>query len=73
MIYKILSLVPNQPMSVGGSPRCRVYDVDFGWGQPVKMELPTIQKTPGTVSLAESRDGKGGIEIGVVLPGNEMQ
>jgi Transferase family len=70
---KILSLVPNRPMSVGGSPRYRVYDVDFGWGRPVKVELPTIQKTPGTVSLAESRDGKGGIEIGVVLPENEMQ
>ncbi|KAJ3689101.1 hypothetical protein LUZ61_018265 [Rhynchospora tenuis] len=70
---KILSLVPNRPMSIGGSPRYRVYDVDFGWGRPVKVELPTIEKTPGTISLAESRDGKGGIEIGVVLPENEMQ
>ncbi|XP_078148548.1 malonyl-coenzyme A:anthocyanin 3-O-glucoside-6''-O-malonyltransferase-like [Carex rostrata] len=70
---KILSLVPNRPMSVGGSPRYRVYDVDFGWGRPMKVELPSIGHTPGTVSLAESRDGKGGIEIGVVLPENEMQ
>ncbi|KAF3319889.1 malonyl-coenzyme A:anthocyanin 3-O-glucoside-6''-O-malonyltransferase-like protein [Carex littledalei] len=69
---KILSLVPNRPMSVGGSPRYRVYDVDFGWGRPVKVELPSIKHTPGTVSLAESRDQKGGIEIGVALPESEM-
>ncbi|KAJ3672180.1 hypothetical protein LUZ60_006901 [Juncus effusus] len=70
---KILSLLPNRPMSIGGSPRFRVYDSDFGFGKPVKVELPTIQKTPGTVSLAESRDGKGGIEIGVVMTESEMR
>ncbi|GJM87454.1 hypothetical protein PR202_ga03411 [Eleusine coracana subsp. coracana] len=67
---KIMSVVPQRPMSVGGSPRYGVYDTDFGLGRPSKVELVSIDKTPGTVSLAEGRDA--GIEIGVVLPEAEM-
>ncbi|KAG2662619.1 coumaroyl-CoA:anthocyanidin 3-O-glucoside-6''-O-coumaroyltransferase 2-like [Panicum virgatum] len=69
---KILSLVPERPMSVGGSPRYGVYETDFGLGRPTKVELVSIDKTPGTVSLAEGRDAQAGIEIGVVLPEAEM-
>ncbi|CAL9752420.1 unnamed protein product [Musa acuminata subsp. burmannicoides] len=28
---RIKSIVPQQPLSVAGSPRFRVYDLDFGW------------------------------------------
>ncbi|KAL5207737.1 hypothetical protein ABZP36_032172 [Zizania latifolia] len=70
--HKIMSMVPHRPMSVGGSPRYGVYDTDFGLGRPRKVELVSIDKTPGTVSMAEGRDGQGGIEIGVVLPEAEM-
>jgi hypothetical protein len=69
---KILSLVPRRPMSVGGSPRDAVYDTDFGLGRPSKVELVSIDKTPGTVSLAEGTDGLRGIEVGVALPEAEM-
>lgn len=68
--HKILSLVPERPMSVGGSPRYGVYETDFGLGRPAKVELVSIDKTPGTVSLAEARDA--GVEVGVVLPEAEM-
>ncbi|XP_072967135.1 anthocyanin 5-aromatic acyltransferase-like [Typha angustifolia] len=71
-MQKIMSLIPSQPMSVGGSPRYKVYDVDFGLGKPKKVELMSIEKTPGTISLAESREEQGGIEIGLVLPRAEM-
>lgn len=70
--HKILSVVPRRPMSVGGSPRYGVYETDFGLGRPAKVELVSIDKTPGTVSLAEGRDAPAGIEIGVVLPEAEM-
>ncbi|KAL6912333.1 hypothetical protein ACP4OV_001138 [Aristida adscensionis] len=72
--HKILSLVPQRPMSVGGSPRYGAYDTDFGLGRPAKVELVSIDKTPGTVSLAEGGRGaaQAGIEIGVVLPEAEM-
>jgi hypothetical protein len=70
--HKILSLVPERPMSVGGSPRYGVYETDFGLGRPTKVELVSIDKTPGTVSLAEGRDAHAGVEIGVVLPEADM-
>lgn len=73
--HKILSLVPERPMSVGGSPRYGVYETDFGLGRPAKVELVSIDKTPGTVSLAEGRDADAhaaGVEIGVVLPEADM-
>jgi hypothetical protein len=38
-----------------------VYDTDFGLGRPMKVELLSIDKTPGTVSMAEARDGRVGI------------
>jgi hypothetical protein len=62
-------------MSVGGSPRYGVYETDFGLGRPAKVELVSIDKTPGTVSLAEGRDADAhaaGVEIGVVLPEADM-
>uniref|UniRef100_A0A0D9VMS8 Uncharacterized protein n=1 Tax=Leersia perrieri TaxID=77586 RepID=A0A0D9VMS8_9ORYZ len=70
---RIMSMMPHRPMSVGGSPRYGVYDTDFGAGRPAKVELVSIDKTPGTVSMAESRHGDGGIEIGVALPEADME
>lgn len=68
-----MSVLPMRPVSVAGSPRYGVYETDFGWGEPVRVELVSIEKTPGTVSLAESPDGDGGVEVGVVLPPHAME
>jgi hypothetical protein len=71
---KVLSVLPERPMSVGGSPRHGVYEgTDFGWGRPCRVEMVSIEKTPGTVSLAEGPDGEGGVEVGVVLPPDAME
>ncbi|XP_062194144.1 malonyl-coenzyme:anthocyanin 5-O-glucoside-6'''-O-malonyltransferase-like [Phragmites australis] len=69
---RVLSVLPERPMSVGGSPRHGVYDTDFGWGRPARVEMVSVEKTPGTVALAESPEGDGGIEVGVVLPRDAM-
>ncbi|XP_077245944.1 malonyl-coenzyme:anthocyanin 5-O-glucoside-6'''-O-malonyltransferase-like [Tasmannia lanceolata] len=70
-ILKFLSLSGELVISVAGSPRFRVYDTDFGWGRPKKVEVISIGGT-GAMSLAESRDQEGGLEVGVVLPKHEM-
>ncbi|WOL07416.1 phenolic glucoside malonyltransferase 2-like [Canna indica] len=62
----------KHPMSVAGAPKFRVYDMDFGWGKPIKVEITSIRKS-GAVSLAESREGEGGVEVGVILPKREME
>ncbi|KAL2939133.1 Anthocyanin 5-aromatic acyltransferase [Bienertia sinuspersici] len=56
---------------VVGSPKVGLYGTDFGWGRPTKIEEISIDWTKA-VSLTESRDMKGGIEIGLSQPNNIM-
>ncbi|KAG9451150.1 hypothetical protein H6P81_011115 [Aristolochia fimbriata] len=58
-------------LSVAGTPRFGVYETDFGWGRPRKVEIVSIDLNEA-ISLAESRDQQGGIEIGVVGPQDEI-
>lgn len=58
-------------LSVAGSPKLGVYDTDFGWGIPAKVEVLSIVET-GAMALAESREEEGGVEIGLVLAEEEM-
>ncbi|KAH0452279.1 hypothetical protein IEQ34_019578 [Dendrobium chrysotoxum] len=70
-INTYLELVGSRLLTVAGSPKLKVYEVDFGWGRPVKVEITSIVET-GAMSLAESRKEKGGMEIGLVLSEEEM-
>ncbi|KAG6501550.1 hypothetical protein ZIOFF_041431 [Zingiber officinale] len=38
--YQAIAL--QRPLSVAGSPGFKIYDVDFGWGRPVKVDMPSI-------------------------------
>jgi len=53
-------------LGVAGSNRFQVYETDFGWGRPEKVEIVSIDRGL-SIGLADSKDGKGGIEIGLVL------
>ncbi|XP_050215466.1 phenolic glucoside malonyltransferase 1-like [Mercurialis annua] len=61
-----------QMISVAGSTTFQVYGCDFGWGKPKKVDITSIDRT-GAVAINESRDGNGGVEIGLALPINEME
>ncbi|XP_078158730.1 anthocyanin 5-aromatic acyltransferase-like [Carex rostrata] len=58
-------------LSVAGSPKFKVYDIDFRLGRPTKVEIVSVVKT-GAMSVAESRNEEGGVEIGIAFPKNEM-
>lgn len=58
-------------LAVAGSPRLGAYDLDFGWGRPVKTEVVHIDSGK-LFSIGESRDEKGGIEVGLVLTSPHM-
>ncbi|KAF8388336.1 hypothetical protein HHK36_027002 [Tetracentron sinense] len=60
------------PFGIAWSNRFRVYETDFGCGRPRKVEMISIDKS-GAMSLLESRDGSGGVEIGLVLNKQEME
>lgn len=59
-------------LSVAGSPCFEVYETDFGWGRPNKVEVVSIEGT-GAMSMSESKDGAGGVDVGLVLEKNSMQ
>ncbi|KAJ1434627.1 Transferase [Sesbania bispinosa] len=54
---------------VTGSPKFTVYETDFGFGRPTKVEMVHGFKC---MSLAESGDKEGGLEVGMVLRNNEF-
>ncbi|KAH0463173.1 hypothetical protein IEQ34_007755 [Dendrobium chrysotoxum] len=72
LVDRIGEVAPWRPLSVSGSPKMGVYETDFGWGKPRKVEVISTRET-GAVALAESRDGEGGIEIGVILPEEDLK
>ena len=59
------------PLTLAGSPRFRVYDVDFGFGKPAKVEIVSVART-GAMSVAEGRGGSGGVKVGISLPPDGM-
>ncbi|GFQ05539.1 coumaroyl-coa:anthocyanidin 3-o-glucoside-6''-o-coumaroyltransferase 2 [Phtheirospermum japonicum] len=68
--WKILS-GSELHVTVTGSPKVGLYGLDFGWGRPVKFEEVSIDST-GAISLCESREVVGGIEIGVPFTESKM-
>ncbi|KAH0452161.1 hypothetical protein IEQ34_019460 [Dendrobium chrysotoxum] len=44
-IDKYLELVRSRLLTIAGSPKFRVYEVNFGWGRPVKVEVTSIVET----------------------------
>ncbi|XP_010450839.1 PREDICTED: phenolic glucoside malonyltransferase 1-like [Camelina sativa] len=51
-----------QFLSVSGSTQFGVYGLDFGWGKPEKVVGVLIDQGEA-ISLAENRDGNGGVEV----------
>ncbi|KAK4783479.1 hypothetical protein SAY86_007853 [Trapa natans] len=56
---------------VVGSPKVDFYGTNFGWGRPRKVEEVSIDWT-GAVSLHQSRDVAGAMEVGLSLPTAKM-
>ncbi|KAK7401989.1 hypothetical protein VNO78_13908 [Psophocarpus tetragonolobus] len=54
-----------------GSPKLAAYNTDFGWGKPVKSEVVNLHSS-GTISLTDSRDKEGGLQVGIVLERTRM-
>ncbi|KAJ6897515.1 hypothetical protein NC652_024342 [Populus alba x Populus x berolinensis] len=67
-LVDLASLEPGTHcLGVAGSTRFDFYRSDFGWGEPKKVDIASIDRT-SSISLLESRDGiTGGVEIGLAL------
>ncbi|XP_074286795.1 phenolic glucoside malonyltransferase 1-like [Silene latifolia] len=62
----------EEHMNVVGSPKVGLYETDFGWGRPKKVEEISIDVIRG-ISLTQSSDRNGGIEIGLALTKSHME
>ncbi|XP_062215010.1 phenolic glucoside malonyltransferase 2-like [Phragmites australis] len=71
LIDRIKEVAAMGTLSVAGSPRFRVYDLDLGFGRPVKVDIVSIART-GAVAMAESRSSAGGMEMGISLKPDGM-
>lgn len=71
LIPTFAALDGERVVILAGSPRFRVYEMDFGWGRPKKTEVVSIERTEG-VYIGDSREEDGGIEFGLVMPKSEM-
>ncbi|KAJ9550574.1 hypothetical protein OSB04_014619 [Centaurea solstitialis] len=64
--------MPTTMMGVAGTPKLKFYDIDFGWGRPVKHETISIDYND-SISLSACKDSNGDLEIGVCLSATEME
>ncbi|CDY15959.1 BnaA04g11520D [Brassica napus] len=77
MVPEVLAAIQTitlelQVVSVAGSTRFGVYGLDFGWGKPERVVIVSIDQGEA-ISMAEGRDGNGGVEIGFSLKKHEME
>ncbi|XP_058736465.1 phenolic glucoside malonyltransferase 1-like [Vicia villosa] len=63
--YYSLNSEGYEIIGVTGSNRFGVYEIDFGLGRPEKVEIVSTDRSL-TIGLAESKDGNGGVEVGLV-------
>ncbi|KAF9609883.1 hypothetical protein IFM89_018968 [Coptis chinensis] len=47
--------LPSELLCVGGSPRFKIYEADFGWGRPSRVE-PASMSREGVVILSDARE-----------------
>ncbi|KAJ3688848.1 hypothetical protein LUZ61_018012 [Rhynchospora tenuis] len=67
-----LETAGKKPFGTSGSIRFKVYDVDFGWGKPGKVDIVSISYS-GVMAVAPSREEQGGIEIGLCFTQSETE
>ncbi|KAJ0733385.1 putative anthocyanin 6''-O-malonyltransferase [Helianthus annuus] len=62
---------PTNVMGVAGTPKLKFYDLDFGFGKPIKHETISIDYN-GSISISACRESSEDLEIGVCLSATEM-
>ncbi|PWA71001.1 transferase, Chloramphenicol acetyltransferase-like domain protein [Artemisia annua] len=64
--------VPMTYMSISGTPKLKLYDVDFGWGKPKKFEKVSLDYS-ASISIDAGKECDQDMEIGVCLTNEQME
>ncbi|GFY86956.1 hypothetical protein Acr_05g0005950 [Actinidia rufa] len=70
LLPKLFSMQQGRVFNIVDSPRFEFYNIDFGWGRPRKVDVIIHD---ASLSLSASRDGIGGVEVGIALRKHETQ
>ncbi|KAI5659342.1 hypothetical protein M9H77_28135 [Catharanthus roseus] len=71
-LSNIESVKMGRFFGVTGSPKMEIYELDYGWGKPEKVEILSILSNQ-TMSLNKARRSEGGLEVGLALPKTKME
>ncbi|KAK9924924.1 hypothetical protein M0R45_033265 [Rubus argutus] len=71
-VSRMCTVLSDRVASIAGSHRFGVYETDFGWGIPNKVDLVSIDRT-GAISLSDTDNGDGGVDVGLVLQKNYIK
>ncbi|PWA39876.1 transferase, Chloramphenicol acetyltransferase-like domain protein [Artemisia annua] len=63
---------PLTMISIAGTPKLKLYDIDFGWGKPKKLERVSLDYG-ASISIDAGKECDKDIEIGVCLTNAQME
>lgn len=69
-IFKCLGM---SVLGISGSPKFDLMNADFGWGKAGKLEVVSIDEDKYSISLCNTSDCDGGLEVGLSLPRERME
>ncbi|KAI3743276.1 hypothetical protein L1987_60982 [Smallanthus sonchifolius] len=64
--------VPTSMISIAGTPKLKLYDLDFGWGKPKKLERISLDYG-ASISIDAGKESDQDLEIGVCLTATQMR
>ncbi|MFS7989748.1 putative anthocyanin 6''-O-malonyltransferase [Helianthus anomalus] len=64
--------IPTAIISIAGTPKLKLYDTDFGWGKPEKLERISLDYG-ASISIDAGKESDQDLEIGVCLTATQMQ
>ncbi|KAM0065389.1 putative anthocyanin 6''-O-malonyltransferase [Helianthus debilis subsp. tardiflorus] len=64
--------VPTTIISIAGTPKLKLYDIDFGWGKPKKLERISLDYG-ASISIDAGKESDQDLDIGVCLTATQMQ
>ncbi|KAK1426231.1 hypothetical protein QVD17_14900 [Tagetes erecta] len=74
LVWKDLSIhksIPSTIIAVGGTPKVKLYEMDFGWGKPKKIERVAIDYG-ASISIEAGKECDQDLEFGVCLKPTQM-
>ncbi|KAL9994647.1 putative anthocyanin 6''-O-malonyltransferase [Helianthus debilis subsp. tardiflorus] len=64
--------IPTTIISVSGTPKLKLHDIDFGWGKPKKFEKISLDYS-ASISIDAGKESDQDFEIGICLTPPQMQ